>query len=94
MKLGVNSDINSDGTVDVGIRHNLAVSKVKLPHALPHMLRKVGDTINIESLDDKTIPKTQKRTHTQHEINTIIVMITAAATAWFLFRRVLNVFAT
>ena len=30
MKLGV----NADGTVDVGIRHNLGVSKVKLPHAV------------------------------------------------------------
>ena len=86
MKLGVNSDVNADGTEDVGIRYNLGVSKVNLPHALPHMLRKVGDTINIESLGDKTIPKTEKRTHTQHEINIIIVMLAAAATAWFLFR--------
>ena len=85
MKLGVNSDKNSDETVDVGIRHNIGVSKVKLPHAVQHMLRKVGDTINIESLD-KTIPKTEKRTHAQHEINIIIVVLAAAATAWFIFR--------
>ena len=32
MKLGVNSDVNADGTVSVGIKHNLGVSKVKLPH--------------------------------------------------------------
>ena len=85
MKLGVNLNVNSDGTVDVGIRHNLGASKVKLPHSVPHMLRKVGDTINIKSLD-KTIPKTVKRTHTQHEINIIIVMLAATATAWLLFR--------
>ena len=52
MHLGVNSDVNSDGIVDVGIRRNLGSSKKKLPQ----MLRKVGDTTtnNIESLDDKT----------------------------------------
>ena len=33
MTLGVNSDVNADGTVSVGIKHNLGVSKVKLPHA-------------------------------------------------------------
>ena len=37
MKLGVNSDVNADGTVSVGIKHNLGASKVKLPHAV-HML--------------------------------------------------------
>ena len=37
MKLGVNSDVNADGTVSVGIKHNLEESKVKLPHAV-HML--------------------------------------------------------
>ena len=31
MKLGVNSDVNADGTVSAGIKHNLGVSKVKLP---------------------------------------------------------------
>ena len=34
MKLGVNSDVIADGTVSVGIKHNLGVSKVKLPHAV------------------------------------------------------------
>ena len=82
MHFGVNSDVNSDGTVDVGIRHNLGTSKKKLPH----MLRKVGDTIAMKNLDDKTIPKTVKRMHTQHEINIIIVTIAAAGVAWMLFR--------
>ena len=84
MHLGVNSDINVDGTVDVGIRHNLGRSKKKLSH----ILRKVGDTINkdIESFSDKTIPKTVKRIQTQHEIDIIIVTIAAAGVALMLFR--------
>ena len=90
MKLGVNSDVNSDGNVDVGIRHNLGISKVKLPHAHPHMLRKVGDTINIESLDDKTIPKTVKRTDTtrnQYNFNSLrsnsIILFSSSASIFF-----------
>ena len=82
MKLGVNSDVNADGTVDVGIRHNLGVSKVKLPHAV-HMLQKADDNINIESVDDKTTPNTVKRTQTQHELNLILVMLAATDKAWF-----------
>ena len=88
MKLGVNSDMNADGTVDVGIRHNLGVSKVKLPHVVQkhalHVVRKTAD--KIESLDDKTITKTVKRMHTQHVLNLILVMIAATAPAWLLFR--------
>ena len=72
--------VNSDGTVDIGIRHNLGSSKKKLPH----MLEKVGDSINNNN-DDKTIPKTVKRIQTQHEINIIIVTIAAAGVAWMLF---------
>ena len=49
MKLGVNSDVNTDGTVDVGIRHNLGVSKVKLPYVVQkhasHVLRKAADKV-------------------------------------------------
>ena len=30
VKLGVYSDVNADGTVSVGIKHNLGESKVKL----------------------------------------------------------------
>ena len=85
MKLGVNSDVNADGTVSVGIKHNLGTSKKKLPHAIPHMLRNVGDSVAMESLSDKTIPKTVKRIQTQHQTN-IIVTIAAAAIAWMLFR--------
>ena len=55
----LNSDVNADGTVEVGIRHNFGVSKVKLPYVV---LRKA--TENVESLADKTIPKTEKNTHT------------------------------
>ena len=84
MKLGVNSDVNADGTMDVGIRHNLGVSKVKLPHAVRKHSSHASN--NIESLDDKTIPNTIKRTQTQHELNLILVMLAATATAWFLFR--------
>ena len=53
------------------------------------MLRKVGDTINnnIESLDNKTIPKTVNKIQTRHEIKIIIIItIAAAGVAWMLFR--------
>ena len=82
MHLGMNSDVNADGTLEVGIRHNLGVSKVKLPHA-SQVLRKAAE--KVESLADKTIPKTEKNTHTQHELNLILIMIAATATAWLLF---------
>ena len=66
MKLGVNSNVNADGTKEVGIRHNLGVSEAKLPHVvhkdMSKELRKAAD--KIESIDDKTIPKTEKNTHT------------------------------
>ena len=62
----MNSDVNANGTVDVGIRQNLGVNKVKLPHVVhkdvSKELRKAAD--KIESLDDKTIPKIEKNTHT------------------------------
>ena len=70
MKLGVNSDVNADGTVDVGIRHNLGVSKVKLPHVVhkdvSKELQKAAE--NVESLADKTIPKTVKNTQNMNLI--------------------------
>ena len=39
MKLGVDSDVNDNGTVSVGIQHNLGTSKKKLPHMLRHYLQ-------------------------------------------------------
>ena len=56
------------------------------------MLRKVGDTINnnIESLDNKTIPKTVNKIQTQHEIKIIIITIAAAGVPWMLFRSICN----
>ena len=86
MKLGVNSDVNADGTMEVSTRHNLGVNKVKLSHVVQnyasHVVRKAAD--KIESLDN---PKIEKNTHTQHELNLTLVMIAATATAWLLFRR-------
>ena len=87
MHLGVNSDVNSDGTVSVGIKHKLGVSKVKLPHA-SHVLRKAAG--NVESLSSskkdvvKNIPKNS--TTTKHELDLILIIIAATATAWLLFR--------
>ena len=78
--------MNADGTLDVGIRHNLGVSKVKLPHVVQkhasHVLRKAVDNID----DYKTIPNTVKRCQTQHELNLILGMIAATATAWLFIR--------
>ena len=69
MHLGVNSDVNADGTVEVGIRHNLGVSKVKLRHVVQkdasHVLRKAAEIV--ESL---AVPETKKNTHT-HNMNLI-----------------------
>ena len=50
IKVGVNSDINADGTVGVGIRHNLGKNKVALPHHLPppHKIKHETSTKNDE----------------------------------------------
>ena len=67
--LGVNSDVNADGTVEVGIRYNLGVSKVKLRHVVQkdasHVFRKAAEIV--ESL---AVPETKKNTHT-HNMNLI-----------------------
>ena len=94
MKLGVNSDVNADGTVSVGIKHNLGVSKVKLPHAIQHVLRKAAQKVeNLSSKKDvetfeKKGAETPKGTHTKHELNLILIMIAATAGTWLtlLFR--------
>ena len=81
MKLGVNSDVNADGSVEVGIRHNLGVSKVKLPHAVQkhalHVLRKAAEK-------EPSAPKST--TTTKHEFDLILIMIAATVAAWLLFR--------
>ena len=89
MKLGVNSDVNADGTVSVGIKHNLGVSKVKLPHAIQkhasHVIRKA--TEKVDSLapkkndSEKKAPETPKSSHTKHELHLILIMIAATAVA-------------
>ena len=85
MKLGVNSDVNTNGTVSVGIKHNLEESKVKFPHAdhkgVSEELRKFA--VKVESLGEKDIPKS---TLTKHEIDLILIMIAAGAIAFFIFR--------
>ena len=90
MKLGVNSDVNSDGTVSVGIKHNFGESKVKLPHAIQHVLRKAVEKVeNLSSnkKDPETFEKdTPKSTHKKHELDLILIMIAAMTGAWLLFR--------
>ena len=97
IKLGVNSDANADGTVNVGIKHNLGVSKVKLPHA-SHVLRKVAEKVEILVVVVKRILlrrllkrlvrslQIHLRVLTKHELNLILIMIAATAGAWLLFR--------
>ena len=97
MKLGVNSDVNADGTVSVGIKHNLGVSKVKLPHA-SHVLRKVAEKVEILVVVVKRILlrrllkrlvrslQIHLRVLTKHELNLILIMIAATVGAWLLFR--------
>ena len=52
-----------------------------MPHA-SHVLQKAAD--KVESLSaNKDVPKS---THTQHELNLIVLIIVAAATSWLLFR--------
>ena len=90
MKFGV----NSDGTVSIGIKHNLGESKFKLPHAVQHIFRKAAEKVapekDVEKKDVEKIGKdftdTPKSTHTKHELNLILIMIAATAAAWLLFR--------
>lgn len=88
MKLGVNSEINTV-IKPVGIKHNLGTSKVKLPHAsVGHKAGQAPQT-HVESHVASHIAKDSslaKPDNTQHEINLIVIMLAASATAWFLFR--------
>lgn len=90
MKLGVNSEINTV-IKPVGIKHNLGTSKVKLPHA--SVGHKAGPTpphqapqTHVESHVASHIAKDSSLANSQHEINLIVIMLAASATAWFLFR--------
>ena len=89
MKLGVNSDVNAYGTVSVGIKHNLGMSKVKFPHAVhkdaSHVLKKAAEKVENLSCSKKAA-ETPQSTHKKHELNLILIMIAATAGAWMLFR--------
>ena len=76
MKLGVNSDVNADGTVSFGIKHNLGVSKVKLSHVVQKYVSKEAAE-KVESL-------TPKSTYSKHELDLILIMIAATVAAWLL----------
>ena len=91
MKLGVNSDVNSDGTASVGIKHTLGESKVKLPHVVhkdvSKELRKAAEKVAPEKKDvEKESTDTPKSIHTKGELDLILIMIPATATAWLFFR--------
>ena len=71
MKLGVNYDVNVDSG-EVGIKNNLGVSKVKLPH-VQHVVSHVRkaaeklESLSVEAQPEKEdVPK--KSTHTKHEL--------------------------
>ena len=73
LKLGVNSDVNADGTVEVGIKHNLGVSKGKLPHAvIKHESHNKSD----EKKDAVRYTPAKFGT-SKHELNLIAVMISS-----------------
>ena len=87
MKLGVNSDVSTNGTVSVGIKHNLGVSKVKFTHVVKkdasHVLRKAAEKVESLTPEKKGVGKdstdTPKSTHTKHELDLILIMI-----AWYI----------
>lgn len=79
MKLGINYDVNKPST-PVGIKHNLGVSKVGLPHAV---IRHEVATKTDEKEDRYTPAKFGT---SKHEMNLLAVMISSVAIACFLFR--------
>ena len=65
--------MNADGTVSVGIKHNLGVSKVKLPHVIQkhvsHVLLKAAkkvESLSSKKAVEKESTDTPKSTHTKH----------------------------
>ena len=85
MKLGVNSDVNADGIVSVGIKHNLGVSKVKLPHA-SQLNMKIKDENHTKISEEKDLMDSYTPTTSKHELNLIVITIAAAGVAWYIFR--------
>ena len=83
MKFGVNETLN-EKSKEVGIKHNMGTSKVKLPHAL------VKSPTSIPKKSPTSVPKTNTLpTESRHETNKTAYMIAAVGLGrlgWYLFR--------
>ena len=85
MKLGVNSDVNVISR-PVGIKHILGASKIILPHAsTEHAFSHVESHVVKHALKESGSAAGHPDT-SKHEMNLIVLMIAARATAWLLFR--------
>ena len=80
MKFGVNETLN-EKSKEVGIKHNMGISKVKLPHA------PVKSPTSIPKKSSTSVPrKNTLPTESKHETNKTAYMIAAVGLGWYLFR--------
>jgi len=95
MKLGVNSDVNIEQK-PVGIKHNLGVSKVQLPHTVKTnrqtAITEVKPSGPVKKSEVKltgqarTTQKDNDGFNSKHEVNLALIIIGVGDLAWFPFR--------
>ena len=78
MNFGVNNSINTEAK-QVGIKHNMGSSKVKLPHRTETKPKPSTKT-------DSTQTYSMRSDSTQHEKNILAFIVVAGGLAWYLFR--------
>ena len=85
VKIGINGDVNRE-TKGVGVVHNLAESKVKLPHpAVAAPKKQAAPTVkDVGSKLSKTAIKTQAST--PHEVSLAVITIATTALVWWISR--------
>ena len=84
MSFGVNTFLNTEAK-QVGIKHNMGSSKVKLPHASvkPEVKHAVPNT-DVTAISTK--PPSVTSQVSQHETNLLALTVVAGGLAWYLFR--------
>lgn len=90
MKLGVNSSVNIEQK-PVGIKHNLGVSKVQLPHTIKTSkqtaITEVKPSSEVKPTGQtRTTQKDNDGFNSKHEVNLALIIIGVGGLAWFLFR--------
>jgi len=93
MKLGVNSDVNIEPK-PVGIKHNLGMSKVQLPHTLnpgkpstPVKSKPVAKPVTKPTTLFKDTGKDNDSFKSKHELNLALIIICVGGLAYYIFHK-------